>query len=85
MELIGFHFEEILKRKECDAFLGNGGLGRLAACYHDLDSCPSQELPVWSYDLRYEYAILQQLISPEDDQLQVSPSYDYSSAFQRQF
>ena len=69
VELLGFNFEDTLE-KERDAALGNGGLGRLAACY--LDSCASQELPVWGYGLRYEYGIFQQLISPEGEQLEVS-------------
>ncbi|KIM37789.1 glycosyltransferase family 35 protein [Hebeloma cylindrosporum] len=67
VELLGFNFEDTLE-KERDAALGNGGLGRLAACY--LDSCASQELPVWGYGLRYEYGIFQQLISSEGDQLE---------------
>ena len=72
VELLGFNFEDTLE-KERDAALGNGGLGRLAACY--LDSCASQELPVWGYGLRYEYGIFQQLISPEGEQLEVSVRY----------
>ncbi|KAJ7769331.1 glycogen phosphorylase [Mycena metata] len=64
---LGFNIEDILE-KERDAALGNGGLGRLAACY--LDSSASQELPVWGYGLRYKYGIFQQLISPEGNQLE---------------
>ena len=60
--------EDILEQ-ERDAGLGNGGLGRLAACY--LDSGASQELPLWGYGLRYKYGIFQQLISPEGNQLEV--------------
>ncbi|KAK2460410.1 hypothetical protein APHAL10511_007575 [Amanita phalloides] len=64
---LGFNVEDILEQ-ERDAALGNGGLGRLAACY--LDSSASQELPVWGYGLRYKYGIFQQLISPEGNQLE---------------
>ncbi|THU89625.1 glycogen phosphorylase [Dendrothele bispora CBS 962.96] len=64
---LGFSMEDILEQ-ERDAALGNGGLGRLAACY--LDSSASQELPVWGYGLRYQYGIFQQLISPEGQQLE---------------
>ncbi|KDR78010.1 hypothetical protein GALMADRAFT_244981 [Galerina marginata CBS 339.88] len=64
---LGFNIEDILEQ-ERDAALGNGGLGRLAACY--LDSSASQELPLWGYGLRYKYGIFQQLISPEGDQLE---------------
>ncbi|KAF8903189.1 glycogen phosphorylase [Mucidula mucida] len=64
---LGFSIEDLLDQ-ERDAALGNGGLGRLAACY--LDSSASQELPVWGYGLRYQYGIFQQLISPEGNQLE---------------
>ena len=49
---LGFNLEDLIDQ-ERDAGLGNGGLGRLAACY--LDSSASQELPVWGYGLRYKY------------------------------
>ncbi|KAF8646197.1 hypothetical protein AX16_007340 [Volvariella volvacea WC 439] len=64
---LGFSLEDILEQ-ERDAALGNGGLGRLAACY--LDSSASQELPVWGYGLRYKYGIFKQLISPDGNQLE---------------
>jgi starch phosphorylase len=54
---LGLDFEE-LAAMEHDAGLGNGGLGRLAACF--IDSCATLQLPVTGYGLRYEYGMFQQ-------------------------
>jgi starch phosphorylase len=54
---LGMHLEPIADA-EPDAGLGNGGLGRLAACF--LDSCATLQLPVKGYGLRYEYGMFRQ-------------------------
>ncbi|WP_017728737.1 glycogen/starch/alpha-glucan phosphorylase [Halalkalibacterium ligniniphilum] len=54
---MGFNFEEILSQ-EHDPGLGNGGLGRLAACF--LDSLASLELPGHGCGIRYKYGLFQQ-------------------------
>ena len=56
---LGIQLEEIAEN-EPDAGLGNGGLGRLAACF--LDSCASLQLPVKGYGIRYEYGMFRQEI-----------------------
>ncbi len=51
---------EEVASQEPDAGLGNGGLGRLAACF--MDSCASLRLPVVGYGIRYEYGMFRQKI-----------------------
>jgi starch phosphorylase len=56
---LGLELEDVYDR-ELDAGLGNGGLGRLAACF--LDSCATLALPVVGYGIRYRYGMFHQRI-----------------------
>lgn len=62
---LGLDFDELLDQ-EPEPGLGNGGLGRLAACY--LDSLATLEIPAIGYGIRYEFGMFDQCI---DDGWQV--------------
>jgi len=59
VEELGFNFDKVIAQEE-EPGLGNGGLGRLAACY--IDSMASQQIPAIGYGIRYEFGIFDQEI-----------------------
>ena len=59
IQKLGLDIEE-LEDHEADAGLGNGGLGRLAACF--LDSMATLGMPAYGYGIRYDYGIFAQKI-----------------------
>jgi starch phosphorylase len=59
---LGYDMETI-QEQERDASLGNGGLGRLAACF--LDSMANIDLPGWGYGIRYKYGMFKQALDKD--------------------
>jgi starch phosphorylase len=58
-DVLGLTLDEVLEQEE-EPGLGNGGLGRLAACY--LDSLATLEIPAIGHGIRYEFGIFDQAI-----------------------
>jgi starch phosphorylase len=71
MRQMGLDLEATLNQEE-EPGLGNGGLGRLAACY--LDSLATLEIPAIGYGIRYEYGLFDQVIK-EGWQVEVSDTW----------
>lgn len=65
---LGYDLETAVSN-ERDASLGNGGLGRLAACF--LDSMATLSLPAWGYGIRYRYGMFKQALDSEKKQLEL--------------
>ncbi len=78
---LGLDWEQILET-EPDAGLGNGGLGRLAACF--MDSLATLSYPAMGYGLRYEYGIFRQAIAKgaqveePDNWLRLGSAWEYA-------
>ncbi|BGP39269.1 Non-essential glycogen phosphorylase [Rhodotorula kratochvilovae] len=68
LKQLGFNLEDIID-VERDMGLGNGGLGRLAACY--LDSTSTLNIPCWGMTLRYSQGIFKQILNSKGEQVEV--------------
>lgn len=71
MHNLGLSFASIV-RNETEPALGNGGLGRLAACY--MDSLATLEIPAVGYGIRYEHGLFRQVFNEFGEQVEV-PDY----------
>jgi glycogen phosphorylase len=69
---MGWDLDEVAA-EEVDPGLGNGGLGRLAACF--LDSLATLQYPAIGYGIRYDYGIFTQVIRPDGGQGEVASSW----------
>jgi starch phosphorylase len=69
---LGFDLQRVAK-EEIDPGLGNGGLGRLAACF--LDSLATLQYPAVGYGIRYDYGIFTQAIDEDGRQRETASSW----------
>jgi starch phosphorylase len=69
---MGLELEDVAAQ-EVDPGLGNGGLGRLAACF--LDSLATLHYPAVGYGIRYDYGIFTQVIGPDGGQRELASSW----------
>ena len=67
------HDLDRIAEEEIDPGLGNGGLGRLAACY--LDSLATLQFPAVGYGIRYDYGIFTQAIDEDGRQREIASSW----------
>jgi starch phosphorylase len=72
LRAFGYELEDI-EAQELDPGLGNGGLGRLAACF--LDSLATLQFPAIGYGIRYDYGIFTQVIGSDGTQREVASSW----------
>jgi glycogen phosphorylase len=72
LRALGYELEDI-ESQELDPGLGNGGLGRLAACF--LDSLATLQYPAIGYGIRYDYGIFTQVIGNDGGQREVASSW----------
>ena len=69
---LGFDLDRVAQ-EETDPGLGNGGLGRLAACF--LDSLATLQFPAVGYGIRYDYGIFTQVIDEDGRQREIASSW----------
>src|SRR5262245_37021815 len=72
LEELGFDLDRVAE-EEIDPGLGNGGLGRLAACF--LDSLATLQFPAVAYGIRYDYGIFTQAIDEDGRQREIASSW----------
>jgi starch phosphorylase len=72
LRAMGYELEDIADQ-EVDPGLGNGGLGRLAACF--LDSLATLQYPAVAYGIRYDYGIFTQVVGNDGGQREVASSW----------